>query len=98
MLVKQIHAAWQANNGAASLLSLDMTGALDRVVPVGLLQNFTNRCIPQLLVQVLSFFLSNISTSLCYPGYSSSLRSSEQSVPQGPPLYLIFSFFTMLIL
>jgi hypothetical protein len=34
MLVKQIQAAWQADDGVASLLSLDMTGAFDRVVPV----------------------------------------------------------------
>ncbi len=34
MLVKQIHTAWQADDGVASLLFLDMTGAFDRVVPV----------------------------------------------------------------
>ncbi len=43
MLVKRIHAAWQADNGVASLLFLDMTGAFDRVVPVRLLQNLMTR-------------------------------------------------------
>jgi hypothetical protein len=37
MLVKQIHAARQADDGYASLLYLDMAGAFDRVVSVGLL-------------------------------------------------------------
>jgi hypothetical protein len=36
MLVKQLHAAWQADNGVASLLSPDMTGAFNRVVHVRL--------------------------------------------------------------
>ncbi len=34
LLVMQIHAAGQANNIITSLLFLDMTGAVDRVVPV----------------------------------------------------------------
>ncbi len=46
MLVKQIHAAWQADDGVASLLSLDMTVAFDRVVPVRLLDNLKKRCMP----------------------------------------------------
>ncbi len=47
MLVKQIHAAWQADNGVASVLSIDMTRAFDRVKPVLLFINLMERCIPQ---------------------------------------------------
>jgi hypothetical protein len=95
MLVKQIHAAWQADDGVASLLSLDMTGAFDRVVPVQLLHNLRKRCIPQWLVQFISSFLSDRSTSLCFPGFSSSFFSSEQGVPQGFSFSLIlFLFYT----
>jgi hypothetical protein len=47
MLVKHIHAAQQADDGVASLLSLGMTGAFDRIVPVRLLHNIRKRCIPQ---------------------------------------------------
>jgi hypothetical protein len=72
MLVKQIHAAWQTDNGIASLLSLDMTGAFDRVVPVVLLHNLRKRCIPQWLVDFIALFLSDGSTTLCFPGFSSS--------------------------
>jgi hypothetical protein len=58
-LVKQIHAAWQADDGVTSLLSLDMTGAFDRVIPIRLLHNFRKRCIPQGLVKFISSFLSD---------------------------------------
>ncbi len=39
MLCKQIHAAWQADNRGASLLSLEMIGAYDSVASVQLLHN-----------------------------------------------------------
>ncbi len=45
MLVEQNHAAGQADDGVASLLSTNMTGAFDRVVPVRLLLNLRKRCI-----------------------------------------------------
>ncbi len=93
MLVKQIHAAWQADNGVASLLSLDMTGAFDRVVPVRLLHNLRKRCIPQWLVNFISSFLSDRSTTLCFPGFSSCPFTSEQGVPQGSPLSPILFLF-----
>ncbi len=72
MLVKQIHAAWQADDRVASLLSLHMTGALDRVVPVSLIHHVRKRCILQWLVQFISSFHSDRFTSLCFPGLSSS--------------------------
>jgi hypothetical protein len=39
LLLQQVVAAWQTCKGVASLLSLDMTGAFDRVVPTRLLHN-----------------------------------------------------------
>jgi hypothetical protein len=99
MLVKRFQAVWQADNGVASLLSLDMTGAFDRVVLVQLLHNLRKRSIPQWLVNFISSFLSDRSTSLGFPGFLSSPFSSEQGVPQGSSLSLPFySCFTMLIL
>jgi hypothetical protein len=89
MLMKQIHAAWQADDGVASLLSLDMTVGFDRVVPVQLLHNLKKKCIPQWLVNFISSFLSERSTSLCFPGFSISCFLSKQGVPQSSPLYPI---------
>ncbi len=94
MLVRQIHAVWQADNGVASLLSLDMTGAFDRVVPVRLLHNFRKRCTLQRLVKFISSFNSDRSLSLCFPGFSSPPFLSEQGVPQGSRLSSIsFHFY-----
>jgi hypothetical protein len=47
MLVKQIHAAWQADDRVASLLSLNVTGAFNKVVPVQLFHTLRKRGIPQ---------------------------------------------------
>jgi hypothetical protein len=46
-LVQQIHATWQNKDRVATLLSLDMTGAYDRVVPARLLHNMRERKIPE---------------------------------------------------
>ncbi len=81
MLVKKIHAAGQTDNGVASLLSFDMTGDFDRVVPVRLFHDFKKRCIPQWLVKFIFSFLSDRSKSLCFPGFSSLPFLSEQGVP-----------------
>ncbi len=59
MLVEQIHAAWQADNRVASSLSLDMTGAFNRVIHVRLHHNLRKSCIPQWLVKFISSFLSD---------------------------------------
>lgn len=59
LLIKQIHAALQANLEVALLYSLDMTGAVDRVVPVGLFHNLRKRYIPHLIIDLCSSFLSD---------------------------------------
>jgi hypothetical protein len=93
LLVKQFHAAWQANNGVASLLSLDMTGVFDRVVHVQLLHNLRKGCILNRLVSFIPSFLSDWTTSLCFPGFSSTSFFTEQDVPQSSPISLIFFLF-----
>jgi hypothetical protein len=50
-LVQQIYATWQNKDGVATLLSLDMTGAFDRVVPARLLHNMRERKIPDWIVK-----------------------------------------------
>ncbi len=46
-LVQQIHATWQNEDGVATLLSLDMMGDFDRVVPARLLHDMRERQIPE---------------------------------------------------
>ncbi len=96
MLVNQVHAAWQADNGVASLLSLDMTGAFDRVVPVRLLHNLRKRCIPQWLVNFISSFLSDSSTTLCFLASLLVLLRQSKAFPKALLSLRFFSFSTML--
>ncbi len=46
-LVQQIQASWQNKDDVATLLSLDMTGAFDRVVLARLLHNLMERKVPE---------------------------------------------------
>jgi hypothetical protein len=67
-LVQQIHATWQNKDGVATLLSLDMTGTFDRVVPTRLLHNMRERKILEWIVTWVGSFISNRTTTLCLPG------------------------------
>ncbi len=60
MLVKPIHAAWQADDRVASSISIYMSGAFNKVVPVRHLHNPSKRYISHQLVQFISSFLSDI--------------------------------------
>jgi hypothetical protein len=72
LLLQQVYAAWQTGKGVVSLLSLDITGAFDRVVPARLLHNLRKRKIPEWIVCFISSFISDCSSSLILPGYSST--------------------------
>ncbi len=48
----------------ATLLSLDMTGAYNRVVPARLLHNMRERKIPEWIVKWVGSFISNITKTL----------------------------------
>jgi hypothetical protein len=92
MLLQQIHAAWQTCDIVASLLSLDKSGAYDRVVPAWLLHNL-RRSLPTLIVNFISSFRSEGSTSLQLPRFSSTLHSTYFGIPQGSPLSPIWFLF-----
>ncbi len=81
MPFKQIHAPCQANNGIASLLHLDMTRAIDQVVPVQLIYYLKKSYVPQWLVCFIFTLLSDSSTSLSFPGFAFSPIISEQGDP-----------------
>jgi hypothetical protein len=66
-LDQQIHATWQNKDGVATLLSLDMTMAYDRVIPAWLLHNMRERKIPESIVKLVGSIISHRTTSLCMP-------------------------------
>jgi hypothetical protein len=86
ILVKQIHAAWHTDNKIAFFHFLKMTGAYNRVVPLCLLHNLKKRFISHMLVHLITSFLSNKTTSICFPGFFSTPFLSEQGICQGSPL------------
>jgi hypothetical protein len=95
MLVQQIHAAWHKTRRVVSLLSLDMSCAYDRVVPSQLLHNLRKICLPQWIVIFISSFLTDRSTSLTRPGFSSLLFLTHSGIPlgssQSPILFLSYN-------
>jgi hypothetical protein len=93
LLLQQVYAAWQTGKGVASLISVDMTGAFDRVVPARLLHHVRKRKISEWIVSFISFFISDRSTSLILPGYSSTQFPTQNGIPQGSPLSPILFLF-----
>jgi hypothetical protein len=92
-LLRQVHASGQNKDGVATLLSLDMIGAFDRVVPAQLQHNMRERKIPKWIVKWVGSFISNRTTTLCLPGYNTDAFSTYTGIPQGSPLSPILSFF-----
>jgi hypothetical protein len=92
-LVQHIHALWQNKDSVATLLSLDMTGAFDRVVPARLLHNMRERKIPEWIVKWVGSFISNKTTTLCLPGYNTDAFHTLTGIHQGSPLSLILFLF-----
>jgi hypothetical protein len=92
-LVKQIHKTWQNKDGVATLLSLNMTWAFDRVVPARLLRNMRERKIPEWIVKWVGSFISNRTMTLCPPGYNTDAFHTHSGIPQGSPMSPILLLF-----
>ncbi len=92
-LVQQIHATWQIKDRVATLLSLHMTWAFDRVVPARLLHNMRERKIPEWRVKWVGTFISSSTTTLCLQGYNTDAFSTHTGIPQGSPLSPILFLF-----
>jgi hypothetical protein len=72
-LVQQIHTTWQNKDGVATLLSLDMMGVFDRVVPAWLLHNMRERKSLEWIVKWVGSFISSRTTTLCLPGHNTDV-------------------------
>ncbi len=92
-LVHHIHAKWQNKDDVATVLSLDMMGAFDRVVPAWRRDNMRERIIPECIVKWMGSFISKKSTTLCLPGYNTDAFPTHTGIPQGSPLSLILFLF-----
>ena len=83
------------NSRYVSMMTLDMTGAFNRVPHAKLLEVLESMGIPAWLVNITRSFLSCRSTKLAMPGYLSGLYFVNIGVPQGSPLSpILFALFT----
>jgi len=99
LLVEQIHTIWKAGNQVASVLSLDMTGAFDRVNHLRLLDNLRKKGVPLWFVRMVGSFLTDRTTTLLVENEETEPRRLNAGVPQGSPLSaMLFLFYNALLL
>ena len=95
-LTEQIHTIWNRNpKFVASMLSLDLTGAYDRVSHPRLLSNLRKARMPEWVVTYIASFLTGRSTQLSFSGYQSApIQTATTGIPQGSSLSpILFLFF-----
>jgi hypothetical protein len=89
-----IRAAW-ATGKVATLLSLDISGAFNRVDRARLLAILHEKGIPKNLIVLVQSFLSQRTTTIKIPGFTSRPYAVNSGIPQGSPLSpILFLFFT----
>jgi hypothetical protein len=93
-----IFTAWAAGK-VVSILSLDMSGAYNRLNRQKLLDLMYESGIPRGLVKMTCSFLSFRKTTFRIPGFTSEDYFLDRGVPQGSPLSaILFLLYTALLL
>ncbi len=97
LLTEQVHTVWgQGKDKVASLLSLDISGAFDRVSHERLLHNLQKKGIPLSLVNWVRSFLADRTTSMVLGSQTTATRRVLAGIPQGSPVSpILFLFFNM---
>lgn len=95
LLVEQIHAVWGSGSEyVASVLSLDVSGAFDKVSHERLLHNLRKRRVPIYIINWVESFLIDRETSLSFDGKTSETQAAQTGIPQGSPISpILFLFF-----
>jgi hypothetical protein len=81
LLTEQVYTVWNSGKNVASLLSLDISGAFDTVVPLRLLDVLRKKGIPGWILRWVKSFLSERQTTISISGHESDLYR----VPGGAP-------------
>ena len=94
LLTDLVRTAWK-HGGAATLLSLDISGAFDSVDHGRLLANLRALRVPIWTINWIRSFLSDRSTTLFFDDQESDEISVPAGVPQGSPLSpILFCLYT----
>jgi hypothetical protein len=95
LLVNQVHEVWRSGKGqfAASLLSLDITGAFDRVICARLVHVLKAKGVPAQLADWMQAFMTDRSSSLVFSGTETEEKAVPIGIPQGSPLSPILYLF-----
>ena len=82
LLTQQVHTVWRSNpNLVASLLSLDISGAFDRVSHERMIHNMKAQAVPHWIVQFTKSFLKDRTTRLSIRGYMAQIIQTNTSIP-----------------
>ncbi len=92
LLLESVHAAWNEKE-TATLPFLDVTGAFDNVSQPRFLDNLCKRKIGSPMLQWISSFLQDCTTTLKLADFTLSQLSVNVGIPQGSPLSPILYLF-----
>ncbi|EDN05845.1 predicted protein [Histoplasma mississippiense (nom. inval.)] len=92
-LLAQIRTVWQHPGQVASVLSLDMTGAYDKVLRERMVHILRRLGIPRDLVGWVASFMTNRKSTIAFEGQESDTFDIPAGIPQGSPLSPILFLF-----
>lgn len=100
LLTEQIHTIWgKDKKRAASILSLDISGAFDNVSHERLIHNMRIKGIPQWITNFTASFLERRTTSVVLGSFRGDKITTTTGIPQGSPLSpILFLFFASTLL
>jgi hypothetical protein len=95
LLVNQVHAVWGEGDYVASLLSLDITGAFDRVVRSRMVHTLRMKGIPERLAEWVRTYMTDRTTTMVLSDMETAETAVVAGVPQGSPLSpILYLFYT----
>ncbi|RBQ76961.1 hypothetical protein FVER14953_12340 [Fusarium verticillioides] len=96
-LLNNVYSAWTGNfRRLATLMGLDITGAYDRVERSKLMKILQDAGLPEWMLSFIWSFLTDRSTDMRLPGFTSPSFWVNMGIPQGSPLSpILFLFFSM---
>ncbi|KAF5637881.1 hypothetical protein F52700_4584 [Fusarium sp. NRRL 52700] len=96
-LLNTVYHAWTGKfRRLATIMGLDITGAYDRVERVKLMKILQETGLPEWMLSFIWSFLTDRSTDMRLPGFTSSSFWVNMGIPQGSPLSpILFLFFSM---